>query len=54
MRTLQVGDQPTKLAQAVAELGRLEKTIHILTYIDDESVRRRVLLQLNRHEERHK
>ena len=47
-------DQPTKLAQAVTELGRLEKTIHILTYIDDESVRRRVLLQLNRHEERHK
>ncbi len=54
MRTLQVSDQPTKLAQAVAELGRLEKTLHILTYIDDESLRRRVLLQLNRHEERHK
>ena len=54
MRTLQVGDRPTKLAQAIAELGRLEKTVHILTYIDDESGRRRILFQLNRHEERHK
>ena len=31
-----------------------EKTVHILTYIDDESGRRRILFQLNRHEERHK
>jgi TnpA family transposase len=54
MRTLQVGDRPTKLAQAVATLGRIDKTLHILTYIDDEAVRRRVLLQLNRHEDRHK
>ena len=36
MRTLQVGDRPTKLAQAVAEVGRIDKTIHILTSIDDE------------------
>lgn len=28
--------------------------MHILTYIDDESGRRRILFQLNRHEERHK
>jgi TnpA family transposase len=54
MRTLQVGERPTKLAQAVAALGRIEKTLHILTYIDEEAVRRRVLLQLNRHEDRHK
>ena len=54
MRTLQVGERPTKLAQAVAALGRIDKTLHILTYIDEEAVRRRVLLQLNRHEERHK
>jgi len=33
MRTLQVGERPTKLAQAVAALGRIEKTLHILTYI---------------------
>jgi TnpA family transposase len=35
MRTLQIGDRPTKPAQAVAELGRIDKTIHALTYIDD-------------------
>jgi TnpA family transposase len=54
MRTLQVGDRPTKLAQAVAELGRIDKTIHGLTYIDDESKRRRTLIQLNRGEDRHR
>ena len=51
MRTLQVGDRPTKLAQAVAEVGRIDKTIHILTSIDDEFKRRRTLTQLNRGED---
>jgi TnpA family transposase len=54
MRTLRIDDRPTKLAQAVAELGRIDKTIHCLTYIDDESKRRRTLTQLNRQEDRHK
>jgi TnpA family transposase len=54
MRTLRIDDHPTKLAQAVAELGRIDKTIHSLTYIDDESKRRRTLTQLNRGEDRHK
>jgi TnpA family transposase len=54
MRTLQISDRPTKLAQAIAELGRIDKTIHALTFIDDESKRRRTLVQLNRHEDRHK
>jgi TnpA family transposase len=54
MRTLQISDRPTKLAQAVAELGRIAKTIHCLTYLDDETKRRRTLTQLNRGEERHK
>jgi TnpA family transposase len=54
MRTLQIGERPTKLAQAVAELGRIDKTIHGLTYIDDETKRRRTLSQLNRGEDRHK
>ena len=40
MRTLRIGDRPTKLAQAVAELGRIDKTIHALTYTDDEAKRR--------------
>jgi TnpA family transposase len=54
MRTIQIGDKPTKFAQAVAERGRIDKTIHALTFIDDENKRRRTLTQLKRGEERHK
>lgn len=54
MKTLRIDDRPTKLAQAVAELGRIDKTIHALTYIADENKRRRTLTQLNRGEDRHK
>jgi TnpA family transposase len=53
MRTLQVGDRPTRLAQAIAEFGRIDKTLHTLTYIDDEAKRRATLTQLNRGEGRH-
>ncbi|KZC17191.1 MULTISPECIES: Tn3 family transposase [Rhodanobacter] len=53
MRTLQIGDRPTRLAQALAEFGRIEKTLHTLTYIDDEAKRRGTLTQLNRGEGRH-
>ena len=54
MRTLQVGDKPTRLAQALAEFGRIDKTLHTLTYIDDENQRRSTLTQLNRGEGRHR
>ena len=37
MKTLQTGDRPTSLAQAIAEIGRSDKTIHMLTYLDDEN-----------------
>ncbi len=37
MRTLQAGDHPTRLAQAIAEFGRIEKTLHVLNMIDDEN-----------------
>jgi TnpA family transposase len=53
MRTLQISDRPTRLAQALAEYGRIEKTLHTLTYIDDEAKRRVTLTQLNRGEGRH-
>jgi TnpA family transposase len=53
MRTLQVGDRPTQLALALAEFGRIEKTLHALNYLDDENRRRATLLQLNRGEGRH-
>ena len=53
MRTLQVADKPTRLAQTIAEIGRIDKTIHMLNYINDESFRRSTLLQLNLTEGRH-
>lgn len=39
--------------QAIAEIGRADKTIHMLTYLDDENKRRRTLQQLNRGEGHH-
>jgi TnpA family transposase len=53
MRTLQTGDRPTQLALALAEFGRIEKTLHSLNYIDDENRRKVILRQLNRGEGRH-
>ena len=54
MRTLQVADRPTQLAKAVAEFGRIDKTIHSLTFIDDKNKRRGTLTQINRTEGRHR
>jgi TnpA family transposase len=53
MRTLQVDERPTRLAQAIAEVGRIDKTIHTLNFIDDETRRRSTLQQLNLGEGRH-
>ena len=53
IRTLQTNDRPTKLARALEEWGRVVKSLYLLSYIDDESYRRRILVQLNRGEERH-
>jgi len=38
---------------ALAELGRIVKTLYLLAYLDDEPYRRRILTQLNRTEARH-
>jgi TnpA family transposase len=40
MRTLQVEERPSRLALAIAEVGRIDKTIHTLNFIDDETRRR--------------
>ena len=53
MRTLQTKDRPTRLARALEEWGRVVKSLYLLAYIDDESYRRRILIQLNRGESRH-
>jgi TnpA family transposase len=54
MRTLQIKDRPTTLARALSELGRIVKTIHILRYVENSTFRRRILIQLNRQELRHR
>lgn len=53
MRSLQRGNQPSTLAKALGELGRIIKTLYLLSYIDDETYRRRILTQINRGESRH-
>ncbi|OEF85393.1 hypothetical protein A142_01840 [Vibrio splendidus 12E03] len=54
MRVLQSGSNQSSLAKAIAEVGRIDKTIHLLTYIDDIEKRRMILKQRNRVEGRHK
>lgn len=53
IRALQAGGRLTTLAQAISEAGRAAKTIHLLRYIEDETYRRLILVQLNRQERRH-
>jgi TnpA family transposase len=54
MRVVQRGNQPSTLAKAIGELGRIAKTLYLLNYVDDEDYRRRILTQLNRGESRHR
>jgi len=54
MRTLQAGKNSSALAKAIAELGRIAKTMYLLNYIDDADYRRRILIQLLRGERRHR
>jgi TnpA family transposase len=53
IRSLLRGKRPSVLTRAIAELGRIPKTLYLLHYMDDEAYRRRILVQLNRHEGRH-
>ena len=53
IRSLLKSDRPSSLAQAIIEAGRINKTIYLLNYMDDEDYRRRILAQLNRGEGRH-
>jgi TnpA family transposase len=53
VQALQRAGRPTTLGRAIAELGRIPKTLHLLNYIDDEYYRRRIQTQLNRGEDRH-
>ena len=53
IRSLLKSERPSSLAQAIIEAGRINKTLYLLNYIDDEDYRRRILTQLNRGEGRH-
>jgi TnpA family transposase len=46
VRALQAGSKPSELAKAIAEVGRVAKSLFLLSYDDDEARRRRVLVQL--------
>ena len=53
IQALQRGGRPTALARALAEVGRISRTIAILDYVTNPVQRRRILVQLNRQETRH-
>lgn len=52
LRTLQRGPNPSSLARALAELGRVIKTLHVLEYAHDPSYRRTIRQMLSRGERR--
>jgi TnpA family transposase len=54
LRVLQGGGHPTRLGRAIAEIGRVAKTLHLLAWIDSEELRRETSVGLNRHEGRHR
>jgi len=54
IRALERGTKRSLLARALGELGRIPKTLHLLTFIDDPCYRRDILTQLNRGEGRHR
>lgn len=53
VRSLLRSERPSTLARALGELGRINKTLYLLPYMDDVAYRRRILNQLNRQESRH-
>jgi len=53
IRSILRSKQPSTLARAIGALGRIPRTLYMLSYIDDEQYRRRILTQLNRGEGRH-
>jgi TnpA family transposase len=53
IRSLLKSKRPSSLAKAIIDAGRINKTLYLLNYIDDEDYRRRILTQLNRGESRH-
>ena len=53
IRMLQRDGYPTPLGEAIASYGRIFKSLHVLTYVDDETYRRDIKGQSNLTEGRH-
>jgi TnpA family transposase len=53
MRLTQGAGRPTTLGRALAEYGRVSKTLHLLAWVDDPDYRRAVGTRLNVGEDRH-
>jgi TnpA family transposase len=53
MHTFQGSGRHSSLARALAEYGRMGKTLHLLDLVDDELYRRSLLIQVNTGERRH-
>ncbi len=53
IKALHRAGRTSLLGRAIGELGRIEKTLFLLSWVDDLGYRRRVLTQLNRIEDRH-
>ncbi len=54
LRTLRGASRSATLAGALAELGRMPKSLYLLEFIDSPTYRRHILVQLNRQEARHR
>lgn len=54
LRTLRGSSRSATLAGALAELGRIPKSLYLLEFIDSRAYRRHILVQLNRQEARHR
>lgn len=53
IRILQRDGPPTDLGEAVAHYGRIFKTLHVLTFVDDPAYRREMKAMRNLQEGRH-
>ena len=54
VRSFLRSERPPSLASAIMGLGRINKTLYLLNHIDDAAYRRRILIQINRGQHRHR
>ncbi|MCA9963784.1 MAG: Tn3 family transposase [Anaerolineales bacterium] len=54
IKSLHRAGRTSTLGQAIGEIGRIEKTLFLLSWVDDETYRRRTFTQLTRIEHRHR